>query len=546
MTQTQTRPHVPDLAPAHVPAAPVRPPSGRGTRRRRSAVLRRLPHLDGSWWVGALLALAAATAVGIVHARGMYTAPVRFDDEGTYVDQALSLLHEGELSPYTYWYDHPPLGWMILSVWLAGPALLWDAPNAIGDGRQLMLVLDVVAAVLLFILARRLGLSRLAGAGAALAFGLSPLALSYHRMVLLDNLATPLVLGAMVLALSPRKKLSAALGAGLAFAAAVLVKETVLLMLPFVAWLLWRNVSPSTRRMSVTVFAIGLVMLGVLYPLFAVLKGELLPGPDRVSLWDAVQFQLFERQSSGSVLQAGSDAYGIVTSWLDLDPYLLVAGAVLTVPALAVHKVRPVAAALLLLLLMMLRPGYLPVPYVIALLPLAALVVAGVCDAVVRSLPLQRLRENRLRAVDALAAVMVVAVAAVAAVTVTDRVVPAWRTADRVLMTQNADKPYQQATDWLLANVPRDKTLLVDNVVRTDLVEAGYSSRQAVWFTKLDVDPAVDRQHGDWRSFDYVVSSEIMRTLPGEGPSLDRALQNSKPVASFGHGPDRIVVRKIQ
>ena len=540
MTELQSRP-VTTLGPAT--SSEVRPPRMQQGSHRRPT---RGSRVDPSATLGLLLAVAAATAVGVVHAHGMYDAPMRFDDEGTYVDQARSLLQHGTLSPYTYWYDHPPLGWMITAVWFAGPGLLWHAPNLIGEGRQLMLVLNVVSALLLYVLARRLTLSRVASAVAVLAFGLSPLAVSYHRMVLLDNIGTPLLLGSMALALSPRRKLSAAFGAGLAMAAAVLVKETLLLFLPFVLWLLWRNASQVTRRMSLTVFGIGVAILGVLYPLFAVLKGELLPGPNHVSLWAAVKFQLVDRASSGSVLDPASNAHHIVAGWLDADHYLLPVAALLVVPALFVRRVRPIAAAFLLLLLMMLRPGYLPVPYVVALIPVAALVVAGVGDALARGLHVGRLRDRQLGTFDAVTAVVVVLVLAAAATFVADRVVPSWRIGDRGLATQNPDLPYQQATRWLDAHATRGSTFLVDDVVRTDLVSAGFPSKDVVWFTKIDVDPAITRTYRDPKSFDYVVVSDIMRTTQQTGPELRAALESSRPVATFGDGSHRIVVRRMR
>ncbi|MGZ6793420.1 MAG: phospholipid carrier-dependent glycosyltransferase, partial [Mycobacteriales bacterium] len=348
------------------------------------APVRRRRRRDWRPLLTAVVTLAVLAVVAVVHLRGMYTAPLRFDDEGTYVSQARALLDDGRLSPYTYWYDHPPLGWVVISGWLWGPASLWHAPNLIGSGRQLMLVTDVLSAGLVVLLGRRLGQSALAAGAAALLFALSPLALTYHRMVLLDNLATPMLLLGFVLALSPSKRLAAAFGSGLAMSAAVLTKETALLVVPFVLWALWRACAGPTRRMCVSVFGLGFALPALLYPLYAITKGELLPGRGHVSLYDGVLFQLFERRSSGSVFDPASDAHKVVSGWLTRDPYLLAAAAATVLPALAVRRLRPVAAALLLGMVAVLRPGYLPVPYVVALLPLAALVVTGVADQVVR------------------------------------------------------------------------------------------------------------------------------------------------------------------
>ena len=539
MTQTDTRL---DLL---VPRSHQAPATQQGSRRRstRPWLLRRRPPGD---WVSAGLALLTAAVVLVVHLRGMYDAPIRFDDEGTYVSQAKSLLDDGLLAPYTYWYDHPPLGWILLAGWIGGAGAVLDAPNLIGSGRQLMLVTDVASVLLLFVLVRRLGLSRLAGVGAGLLFGLSPVALSYHRMVLLDNIATPLLLVAMVLALSSARRLVAALGAGVAFGAAVLVKETLLLLLPFVAWLLWRNASPHTRLMTSMVAAVGVAVTTVLYPLYAWINGELMPGADHVSLWDAVVFQLVGRTSSGAVLDSSTDAHSIVAGWLQLDPYLLVAGAVLCLPALLLRRVRPVAAALAFLLLMMLRPGYLPVPYVVALLPLAAVCVVGVADGLVRLVPVDRLRAGQVRPRDAVLGVVVVVGVAVLASMTYVQVRPHWYYRDQALMANNFDQPYQQSVSWVTTQVPKGSTILVDNVTRTDLLEAGYPADDVVWFTKLDVDPEVVAQHPDAGSFDYVVSTDIMRTSREAGPSLQQVLEESRPVASFGSGSRKIVIKELQ
>jgi 4-amino-4-deoxy-L-arabinose transferase-like glycosyltransferase len=521
--------------------APLR--LGTPVRAPRSRIRRARPVLT------ALVALLVLAVVALVHARGMYTGPLRFDDEGTYVSQARSLLDVGRLSPYTYWYDHPPLGWMLLSGWLAGPGALWHAPNLIGGGRQLMLVVDLLSVGVLLVLARRLGLSVAAAAAAGLLFALSPLALTYHRMVLLDNIATPLLLLAFVCAMSPKKHLGAAFASGLALAAAVLVKETTLLLLPFVVWTLWRAAAGPTRRMCVTVFGLGLALPALLYPLYALTKGELLPGPGHVSLWDGVLFQLFERRSSGSVLNAHSDAHQVVAGWLARDPYLLAAGAALVLPALLVRRLRPVAAALLFGMLAVLRPGYLPVPYVVALLPLAALVVAGASDTAVRRLA-SWLRPrvalvSRATMLRGGAAALVLVALLVAAPAGAGSAARHWYYGDRSLMQVDFDRPYTDSTAWLEHHVSPGRTLLVDNVTWTDLVEAGYPQRHLVWFTKPDFDQQIDRVITSWRDVDYVVSSDIMRTSLEAGPVLREAQLHSTVVASFGSGSNQIQVRKV-
>lgn len=102
--------------------------------------------------VSALLALTAV--LRLINIAG---SPIRLDDEGTYVAQAFAVSQWGELAHYTYWYDHPPGGWLQLAAWmtLTGPGF---GPNAVTAGRYLMVLAAVISAGLLWLLARRVGL----------------------------------------------------------------------------------------------------------------------------------------------------------------------------------------------------------------------------------------------------------------------------------------------------------------------------------------------------------------------------------------------------
>jgi 4-amino-4-deoxy-L-arabinose transferase-like glycosyltransferase len=491
------------------------------------------------------IALVVAAVTAVVHARGMYTAPIRFDDEGTYMSQALAVLTEGSLSPYTYWYDHPPLGWVIIAAWMAGPGLLLDAPHFIGEGRQFMLVLAVISSIALVFLARRIGLSRSAAAATGLLFALSPLAIAYHRMVLLDNIVVPLVLTAFVLALNPRKALLATFASGVLMAAAVLVKLTAVLLAPFLLWVLWRNVAGPTRRMSVTVFLIGGGIPALLFPMFALIKGELFPRESQVSLWEGLWFQVAGRPGSGSIFTPGDPAHEVVTGWLSTDPYLVPAGVVLALVAVFSRRLRPFAAAMLLLSVMLVRPGYLPMPYVVMLLPFAALLVAGVVDLTTRWLlghARSTLSESPGRSlVSVLAAITVVAMAAMAALPVAQE----WRSGINRLASANLDLPYSASTQWLVDNIEPGDVLVVDNVTWTDLVNHGLPQDDVIWFSRLDNDPAVQARVGDWRNVDWVVSTDVVRNSPTNGELVRDLLVNSTPVASWGSGPTRIVVGRV-
>src|SRR5215203_537592 len=153
----------------------------------------------------------ASGALGVVHARGMSSSPAWFDDEGTYVAQAWAVQTWHELAHYTYWYDHPPLGWLLIAAW-TWPTHGFDRTWSVVTGRELMLVVHVVSCLLVYVLARRLGLRRGFAALGVASFSLSPLGLHYQRMVLLDNIALAWLLAAFVLAASPGRRLTAFAG----------------------------------------------------------------------------------------------------------------------------------------------------------------------------------------------------------------------------------------------------------------------------------------------------------------------------------------------
>jgi hypothetical protein len=168
----------------------------RPVRRRPVVGLRRLLLALPAKWTDrhqrSLLTLVPVLAVvALARGVGMANAPRYTDDPGTYLAQAWSLQYEQTLAPYAYFYDHPPAGWIQMALWSALTNGFGRNETAIGFGNECMLIAGVVSAVLVFVLARRTGLTRWAAATAVLLFGLSPLAVQYGRWTYLDNLATP-------------------------------------------------------------------------------------------------------------------------------------------------------------------------------------------------------------------------------------------------------------------------------------------------------------------------------------------------------------------
>src|SRR5690242_1851991 len=220
----------------------------------------------GEWFrahrTSLLIAVPLLVLVGAVHAKGMANFPDWVDDPGTYLSQAWSFQYERALSPYSYFYDHTPAGWMQIGAW----SMLTDGfgrhATAIGFGNECMLIAKVISAGLLYVLARRLSISRAGAAAVVLLFGLCPLEPVYGRWTFLDNIVTPWMLLAFVLAYSPRRSISAAIGSTGAFAMAALTKETALILLPAFVWAFAQNLDRRNRAQLVTVAAFcGLLLM---------------------------------------------------------------------------------------------------------------------------------------------------------------------------------------------------------------------------------------------------------------------------------------------
>jgi hypothetical protein len=514
-------------------SAPTPPPDRARTRLSipERVALFVIEHRRDLAWLAPVLLVAAV--VSFINIGG---APQRIDDEGTYTAQAYAILNFGEIAHYTYWYDHPPLGWMQIAAYagLTGAFARWDVP--VMAGREAAIVASLVAAALLWLLARRANLSRPAATVAAALFSLSPLALQFHRTVYLDNIAVPWLLLSLVLATVRKNQLAAFTGAAVAFGVAVLTKETFLLALPLLIWLVLRTADKGTRRYTLSVAASALVLLGGSYLLLAAVKGELVSAEGRVSLMDGILFQLGTREGSGSLTDPDSLMSATVGMWWQLDAAFMVASLAAAVIALFRRKLRPYAVLLLALTAFMFRPGgYLPVPYVIMLIPLGALLVAGVVDAAVR-----RLRHPGARGRAVAAGVLAAAIAGAGLAG------PAWATQLRGFVAADLDRTMREATSWIEDNAAREQRLIVDNGMWVDFVEAGWDRDNVLWYYKLDTDPAVTAlSPNGWRDSDFIISTQSMRTFPTEFPQVAGALQNSVPVAVFGEGDQAVEIRQI-
>ncbi|MEU5979867.1 glycosyltransferase family 39 protein [Streptomyces sp. NPDC047315] len=506
-----------------------------------------------------LICLGLVAVIVLVQGWNITNFPALSDDEGTYLSQAWAVQQGEGLAHYTYWYDHPPLGWLQLAGLTYLPALLAPEAMTVAPMRFAMLLISAVSAVLVYVLARRLFLPRWAAALATALFGLSPLSVHFQREIFLDNIAVMWMLLAFCLAASPRRHLWHQFAAGVAGAVSVLSKETMLIVLPALLLTLWRHSHRDTRKFAITGAVTSCVLIGLAYPLYALLNGELFAGPDHVSLVDGVRYQL-SRPGSGFLLDAGTGSHKTFEAWLYYDPVLPLAGtaaALLLLTALkrsvTARALAGPALAVALLALVAFRPdGYLPAMYVIQALPFLALVLAGAAASAVHAILHRRRAAHPAAHSDDEAVrpartrrIAVVALALTAAALLT----PRWIASNHDALTQDANEHYRAAAAWFEDRVgdPASTRVLVDDALWLDLVHDGYEpSTGAIWFYKADLDPEVAKSMPrGWRDLDYVVSSLTVRRDAPTLPNVQAALENSTPIVVFGTGDDRIEIRRV-
>jgi len=210
----------------------------------------------GVWTRGEVRAIVAIAAFAFALRLGWLLAahPAAVSDALGYKSLANRWLHEGRYERFG-----EPTAWRTPGyiIFLAGGLVISDSDRWLG-------FLNVLAATttvpLIAILARRLNLSaRIALIAAGLA-AVSPPLLLWSAVLGPENIQTPLLLAALVLAADPRRRRSSAIWSGLVFGVAILVRPESVVYLPVVALVLvpapWRKVAMRTGVIAAVAFVL--------------------------------------------------------------------------------------------------------------------------------------------------------------------------------------------------------------------------------------------------------------------------------------------------
>jgi hypothetical protein len=433
------------------------------------------------------------------------------DDEGIYAGQAWAVLRLGQLTPYTYFYDHAPGGWLLAAGWMGLTGGVHAFGNSVDSGRVLVLVLHLAMIPLIFQITCRLG-GNLVSAGLATAlFSFSPLAIFYQRMFLLDNIMMFWLFLSPYLLLDEKGRLSHVVLSGITFGVALVTKETAIFLLPVIALIVWRQRRSHQSIFAVYSWFIPMVMVVSWYPFYAILKGELLGAGQAfnfflgtpsgsgqgVSLVDALKWQ--STRGGGGLFNFENLFWQLVRNdWFRRDPFLLTAGSAAIIFSLIFGLVRRnwlVPGLLgLMPLIYLARGGIVFDYYILFLIPFLCVNLGLVLGALLKWLPGKR------------------ASLVTGAITLALLIFYAASGSLLPLYTEHPDAAGRQALTWIKQNIPPSSYIITRDDLWADLHEQGlqgdsFPDAHSHW--KVAADPAVRVSifKDNWQNVDYLIMS---------------------------------------
>ncbi|MDQ3361678.1 MAG: glycosyl hydrolase family 8 [Actinomycetota bacterium] len=278
------------------------------------------------------LAIAAVLLVAALFTgTNMFRFPQYELDEGTYMGSAWAMFEQGKLYFYTYTYDHTLLGWFQVGAFaeLVGGFLRFG--TSVNTGRVLMLVVTILSALLVYLIVRRASGRVSAGLLGAVVFAVSPLGVTLHRQVWLDNFAALWLLVSLYALLVSHGRLWRLAVSALALSLAFWSKEVVVVFLPGMLYLAYALAHPAHRRFAFGIWGALIASVASLFVVLALLKDELLPPG---VLWSSEEphvsmvetYRRYAASEGGSPFSPGSDFRTFFGQWTSIDAFLIVGG----------------------------------------------------------------------------------------------------------------------------------------------------------------------------------------------------------------------------
>lgn len=491
--------------------------------------------------------------IGLARGFNMFHYPAYFDDEGTYVAQAWAVMIKGQLSHYTYWYDHPPLGWIQIGIWSMLTGGFETFGTAVNSGRFFIFILALGTCGLLYRILRSLNCSWIIAGFGTLLFGLSPFGIQFGRMVFLDNIMSFWLLFSLYFILKNEKRLIHIIVSAICFGIAFLSKEVATIFLPPMLLLIYFEFHPIHRSFAIVKWVSISMLIMFTWVVFAELHGELFPmgsffdtGGKHVSLISTIQYQL-SRKGNGTLFTPGSDMHNLLTSWtsLQLGDVLLIGGGLLASFVnlfIGIKKKYHLVFALFTVCFFFFfgRGGQVYTFYILPLLPLLAINISLLLSFLAKNIniifrfikiPTHTIAFESLFAITLLVCFFFLH---------NKRLVS--------LGTTDQTTPQVQTEHWIVRHINPKSFIVTDDYAYVDLYYLGFLTPKPVYYWKVERDPSVRDAllKNRWDSIDYIILTPSVRSDVLGFSLLKQALRNSVTVQTYQKDDYSITINQVQ
>lgn len=436
--------------------------------------------------------------------------PKMIGDEGIYVAQAWWLAHFGQLGPYTYWYDHFPLGWAQIGVWqlLVGPTSFLQ--SSVITSRIFMGIILGGTSTITYLLTYRLTKSVWNSLLASIIFITSTLTLTFGRMVLLDNIAVFWFLLSLLLVISSPRRLRNLIFSAVTLSLAILSKESLLFFLPPYLFIInYLNKENPHKKYAILTSSTTIFFLLSFFPLLSVLKGELFPAVNQVSFLNTLLYQA-GRGSGLPFWMTGSHFREMLSIWVSIDPVLIFLGSIsiLIVPFLnSAFSQKFVTMFILFFFFFLIRGGQIYDFYIIPLLPLLSINISILINY------FENIVKSKILSLILLGSLLTY-----------------FFTNSLYLFATDATKNQLDATSYL-KQLPEGSLIVANNYSYLDLVIHGKNTIH--WYQKVETDPSIQLSIGSISNI--LLDEQFSRELASNQlPFLKGQLNNQSIISAFG------------
>ncbi len=456
----------------------------------------------------------------------LFGYPYFENDEGVYTSQGWWLINFGKLAPYTYWYDHSPFGWLLIGLWQKLTGGPFTFGFSIFSIRIFMTLIAGLVNVFVYRLILLLTKNKKSAIFGCLVLAISPLAITYQRRILLDNLEIFWFLISLWFLFKAKSRLSFLWLSGIFFGFSVLSKESAIFLLPVMLYGVWLKSSKENRRFGILVWFLTTTFIIGLFPLLALIKGEFFPtgwfdNQQHVSLIETIKFQM-GRGTERKAWEEGSIFRIQLNSWFKGDFLIMALGFWSILVNLFFywkHKnKRLIILSTIFYFLFLARGGLVLDFYIIPLLILFSLNIGLSFNLIEQKF----LKKNPKTIIILLICFFFIF-------------------QKPEIYTSKPTKKQLEAVSYIQKNLDSQDFIVIDNFAFTDFrlskKEDDKKFFNTEWFWKVETDPEIreGKLKNEWQNIDYILlSGEMRRKLTaGEFPFLKQAFDNAVLIKDF-------------